>query len=220
MKGKEKFDAGPSKILSRKWKEHEAAIHRRKLDNVKSSISQKNQRPYYIKNPTLLAAKRAKKEVLAEERYTEIERENRILLEKMSSIMSKQKPSLYRPPQTAIMIKRSLNRNRRKIEFEKITSENEKILKRLQKKTATYSVERWEEQFAKQKEYRDIKSENPYEYGKGVTSSIMERHRISTATDSMGLRQRGTTIEQEVATLPRIGTGGESHRRMRSTFNS
>ena len=40
MKGKEKFDAGPSKILSRKWKEHEQAMHRRKLDSVKSNFSQ------------------------------------------------------------------------------------------------------------------------------------------------------------------------------------
>lgn len=148
MKGKEKFDAGPSKILSRKWKEHEAELHRKKLNNVKSSISQSKQRPYAHKHPSLLAAKRAKREVIAEERYTEIERENRILLEKMSNIMQKQKPSLYRPPETQVMMKRSLNRNRRKIEFEKITLENDKILKRLQKKTATYSVERWDKDFA------------------------------------------------------------------------
>ena len=66
------------------------------------------------------------------------------------------------------MVKRSLNRNRRKQEFDKITLENEKILKRLQKKTATYSVEKWDKEFKKNIKYRNLKSENPYEYGKGT----------------------------------------------------
>lgn len=39
----------------------------------------------------------AKKEAMLERRYTEIERENRILLEKMSNIMQNPKPSLYNP---------------------------------------------------------------------------------------------------------------------------
>ena len=30
--------AGPSKILERKWKEKEAALHRRKISSVKGSI--------------------------------------------------------------------------------------------------------------------------------------------------------------------------------------
>ena len=81
--------------------------------------------------------------------------------------MQKQQPSLYKPPQPAVMVKRSLNRNRRKMEFDKITLENEKILKRLQKKTATYSVERWEGDYQKNIKYRELKSENPYEFGKG-----------------------------------------------------
>ena len=66
MKGREKFDAGPSKLLSRKWKEHEAAIHRRKLDSVKSNFSQQYQKPYSHANLNFLAAKRAKREVQAE----------------------------------------------------------------------------------------------------------------------------------------------------------
>ena len=81
------------------------------------------------------------------------------------------------------------------MEFDKITLENEKILKRLQKKTATYSVERWEGQYQKNIKYRELKSENPYEFGKGEERSILERHRMSTATESMGFRQRGHTLD-------------------------
>ena len=62
------------------------------------------------------------------ERYTEIERENRILLEKMSNIMQKQQPSLYKPP---IKPKTSLNRDIRRKELVKITLENQAFLKRL-----------------------------------------------------------------------------------------
>ena len=54
-------------------------------------------------------------------RYTEIERENRILLEKMSNIMQNPKPSLYNPMRVE---KASLNRAQRKKELMKITVEN------------------------------------------------------------------------------------------------
>ncbi len=64
-------------------------------------------------------------------RYTEIERENRILLEKMSNIMQKNKPNLYNPNRVE---KASLNRVQRKNELMKITVENQAILKRLQEK--------------------------------------------------------------------------------------
>jgi hypothetical protein len=60
-----------------------------------------------------------------------------------------------------IMIKRSLNRNVRKQELIKITQENQAILKRLQAKQATYSVEKWEDQFQMAERYRMMHSENP-----------------------------------------------------------
>jgi len=62
-----------------------------------------------------------KKEALMEQRYTEIERENRILLEKMSNIMQSNKNHLYNPN---LGQKRSLNREVRRRELIKITLEN------------------------------------------------------------------------------------------------
>jgi len=61
-------------------------------------------------------------------KYGEIERENRILLEKMSNIMQDTKPKLYNPKRFEVG---SLNRDRRKKELVKITVENQAILKRL-----------------------------------------------------------------------------------------
>lgn len=95
--------------------------------------------------------RQTKREVMNEHRFAEIERENRILLEKMSNIMQKPKPSLYNPK---IVIKPSMNREIRRKELIKITIENQAILKRLQAKGATYSVEKWEKDFEKSVRYR------------------------------------------------------------------
>ena len=70
----------------------------------------------------------ANREVMKEHRFAEIERENRILLEKMSNIMQKPKPSLYNPK---IVVKPSMNRDIRRKELIKITIENQAILRRL-----------------------------------------------------------------------------------------
>ena len=82
------------------------------------------------------------------ERYTEIERENRILLEKMSNIMQNPKPNLYSMGMGGVStygpgsfgagftagpgVKKSLNREKRRRELVKITQENQAFLKRLQ----------------------------------------------------------------------------------------
>jgi len=57
-----------------------------------------------------------------------------------------------------------LNHEKRKRDLMKITIENQAILRRLQAKNATYSVEKWESQFKEQIRYRDNISEAPYEF--------------------------------------------------------
>jgi len=122
------------------------------------------------------------------ERYTEIERENRILLEKMSNIMQNSKPNLYASGKSTNYFhpfhlasqfqKKSLNRDQRRKELIKITIENQAILKRLQKKSATYSVEKWENEFALQTRYRDMVCENPYEFGDGLGLARKAQDRV------------------------------------------
>lgn len=72
--------------------------------------------------------RQAKKDADQERKYTEIERENRILLEKMSNIMMDGKPKLYNPKRFEVG---SLNREKRKRDLVKITVENQAILRRL-----------------------------------------------------------------------------------------
>jgi hypothetical protein len=124
------------------------------------------------------------------ERNSEIERENRILLEKMTSILQNQKApgatntmtSVINPQLTGmgvsrdgtqqnffaassmqgstLMNKKSLNRDARKRELMKITMENQKILQRLQDRSSIYNVTKW----AKENECRKKLLNNICEY--------------------------------------------------------
>jgi hypothetical protein len=107
-------------------------------------------------------------------RYTEIERENRILLEKMSNIMQSNKSGLWSQQQT----KPSLNREQRKRELLRITLENQAILKRLQEKQPTHSVTAWERQYQDVVKYRENICEQPYVFD---LQNSRQRYMLSTA---------------------------------------
>lgn len=132
-----------NKLLAKKWREKERKIHMQRLKSVKPTLDL--QRPKTFKH----LKSRAKKEQMLEDRYTEIERENRILLEKMTSIMQKpnRTSSSFSSERFALQsaqMKKSLNRASRKQELLKITLENQAILRRLQDKNSNYNVARWE----------------------------------------------------------------------------
>lgn len=62
--------------------------------------------------------------------------------------------------------KKSLNREARRRHLIKITQENQAILRRLQAKQATYSVERWDKDYHHASIYRGNVSQQPaYEFG-------------------------------------------------------
>jgi len=64
----------------------------------------------------------------------------------MSNIMQDTRPKLYNPKRFEVG---SLNRDKRKKDLVKITVENQAILKRLQEKQPTYSVNKWKEEYSK-----------------------------------------------------------------------
>lgn len=116
---------------------------------------------------------------MLEERYTEIERENRILLEKMTNILQNQKgahvgglPAIQSQMQGTSVFsqsnmtlgqpKKSLNREARKRELLKITVENQQILKRLQDKQPSYNVNRWAKEDKERKKILNYICEYPY----------------------------------------------------------
>ena len=93
--------------------------------------------------------KNAKKAQLMEERYAEIERDNRLLLEKMSFIMRHATLDNDKPKKNA----HSLNREQRKRELQRITRENQNILTRIQAAEPTYDHLLWAEHEKQHREY-------------------------------------------------------------------
>ncbi|CAL1173844.1 unnamed protein product [Cladocopium goreaui] len=99
-----------------------------------------------------------KKEQMMEDRYTEIDRDNRILLKKMTEIMKQQTTF---PPAERKSGPTSLNRDARKKELMRITRENQSILKRIQQAQPVYNHVEWEDQHRRNVTYLRNKCEFP-----------------------------------------------------------
>ena len=136
--------AYPSKILKKKWQQRDFAIHKDKLQHVRGQTD--TSQPLSLKFPLLKSKKRQIQEgkQMSEidknvDQLTEIERENRLLYEKMSIIMTNnmeesliiQKPmknltTLNESGNSSLNLnsKRSLNKMFRQREIKKINREN------------------------------------------------------------------------------------------------
>ena len=86
-----------------------------------------------------------KRDQLLEDRYMEIDRSNRILLQKMSEIMRNAAPTsaVSQPPKKPPPV--SLNKQLRKTELERINQENQMLLKRIQRAQPMYDHVKWEQ---------------------------------------------------------------------------
>jgi len=136
-----------NKHLDDKWVKHCQRLHKQKLKQMKPAIDNKPP-PKFVH-----LAQNLKKQQMDEERYSQIERDNYILLDKMSYIMTH--PQLldekYMGP--PVTFGKSLNKEYRKRELMRITEENLQILRRIQHKEPYYSHLDWEEQAARDEEY-------------------------------------------------------------------
>lgn len=110
-----------------------------------------------------------KREQMLEERYSEIDRENRILLQKMSDIMRHPTFSVPKEPKGPV----SLNRDFRKAELIRITQENQAILKRIQQAQPIYNHVEWEESHRKNASYLQNCCEYPLTLHRGGGGSGM-----------------------------------------------
>lgn len=125
-----------NKICAKRLEQRRHEMHRARVRNVRSLVD--------TSEPTAIQMDHVrinlKREQQLEERYSEIDRENRILLNKMSNIMRQQGPPVdERPPGP-----QSLNRDFRKKELLRITKENQSILKRIQQAQPQYNHVEWE----------------------------------------------------------------------------
>jgi E3 ubiquitin-protein ligase TRIP12 len=108
-----------------------------------------------------------KREQLLEERYYEIDRENRILLSKMSDMRNTSYTNdraKSGPP--------SLNRDSRKTELMRITQENQAILKRIQQAQPVYNHVAWEDSYRRSGTYLRNTAEYPIVLSKRSSSRV------------------------------------------------
>jgi len=160
-----------NRFLSKKWEERNQEVHMEKLRSMRPTVDA-NSPPVFAHT-----VKKAKREQLLEERYTEIERENRLLLEKMSSIMS------GRPVRTRSVKKRSLNQESRKRELVKISQENQALMRRLQDRQPSYNIQKWEGERKQTERLLQNICEFPYKLGV-KTFTVEEGRRRFGSVDS------------------------------------
>jgi len=147
--------------------------HKANLATVRCSIDNKPpQRFAHLQ-------KNQKKEQMMEERYAEIERDNRYLLEKMSHIM---RNNTMDNQNDSIQYSKSLTKEARKREMKKITSENQEILRRIQHAEPTYDHMAWEEDARRHEGYMKNLCELPITIGPLSAAEEAQHHMAQTRT--------------------------------------
>lgn len=129
-----------SKICAKRMEQRAHDLHRDRVRNIKKQVD--------TNEPGAIAMEHVrnnlKREQMLEERYSDIDRENRILLKKMSEIMKNPATPRDGPDSARSAGPQSLNRDARKKELLRITKDNQLILKRIQQAQPVYNHVEWE----------------------------------------------------------------------------
>jgi hypothetical protein len=140
-----------NRICDEKWTDRAYKIHRQKLNKVKPSIDNKSP-PMY---PHLY--QKLKKAQSEEERCTQIERDNRTLVRRMTDIMQR---SALDTHNNAKFI--SMNKETRKRELMRVTQENQQLLRRIQQRQPTYNHLKWEQDRERNEQICERICRHPY----------------------------------------------------------
>jgi E3 ubiquitin-protein ligase TRIP12 len=133
-----------SKMLAKRWDDSSYSLHRSKLRHAKATVDTRPPKTYMHLQLKL------KKLQMEEERLATVERDNRILLEKMSHIMR----TRGRVDNSNDYEHKSLNRTKRQQELLRIAHENQAILKRISAKQPVYDRESWKNDYDQSLQYR------------------------------------------------------------------
>ncbi|XP_071335781.1 sperm axonemal maintenance protein CFAP97D1 isoform X2 [Trachinotus anak] len=128
-----------SKYLQQKWDKASYDLHRRKVKSAKPTINTTPPKTYGH------LALKLKKQKLEEEWALKIQRENNILMEKISHIMR----TTGGVDNRNYYDRKSLGKEKRQLEFLRITKENQMILFRLSQCRPHYNVSSWHEDWLK-----------------------------------------------------------------------
>lgn len=136
-----------NRLVTKRHREQERKLHKSKLASAKSCTDTTVPSVYAFGHLRV----NMKKEQLLEERYSEIDRTNQILLQKMTEIL--RQPSLPPITQRSPRGPASLNKDSRRRELVRITNENQNILKRIQEAQPVYNHVQWEASWRKSERY-------------------------------------------------------------------
>ncbi|XP_041482796.1 sperm axonemal maintenance protein CFAP97D1-like [Lytechinus variegatus] len=134
-----------NRLLQQRWDQKYYDEHRQKVKEAKPMVDTKAPTTYVHLHLKL------KKLQLEEERLAVIERDNRILLEKMSVIMR----TRGRVDNRNNYIHRSLNREKRQRELLRVTRENQEILRRILAREPEYNHLEWDRQWEENEQFMD-----------------------------------------------------------------
>jgi len=141
-----------NRVIKKKRDESTYAMHVERLQTIKRSSSQtfgmQNKDMQLIKNSSILRQNNRKREVQEELNKQKVERENRILLDKMTEIVNcltfTTFPNINKK---SVPKMKSLNEHVRRTEIVRITSENFGIVKRIQQQQSIYNTREWDREF-------------------------------------------------------------------------
>jgi Hemingway/CFA97 len=175
-----------NKKLSKIWNEKNQNIHITNLRKIKSRVD--------VRSPSQFSHLKfkAKNFMLKEERCTEIERENKILFEKITQI-SKNSSSLRKLP----IIQKSLNKEARKRKLVQITIENQAMMRRIEGKKSSYNHENWECHRKQVEKMLANICEYPYRLGSTQKDFRFKSYnqQLESPKTSQGLRRAQDSIE-------------------------
>lgn len=167
-----------NKITYKRYVDKCQQLHRDRLKKIKSTLDNKPPKKHKHLRRNL------KREQMMEERFATIERENRILLSKMSEIMQK---NTLDNKNKSIKYSHSLNKASRQRELRRITNENQAILQRIQRREPVYNHYQWEEERLANERYL----KNIMEYPGGAGDSTLPRDAGAIGTTSMAVGLMG-----------------------------
>ncbi|XP_045200566.2 sperm axonemal maintenance protein CFAP97D1-like isoform X1 [Mercenaria mercenaria] len=191
-----------NKLLQMKWDQTYYKEHRRLVKEAQPMVDTKAPATYMHLHLKL------KKLQLEEERLATIERDNRILLEKMSYIMR----TRGRVDNRNNYEYKSLNREKRQRELLRVTKENQAILKRIMMRKPEYSAHKWQREWEENQTFMDNISHFPKDWWiEEKQNTTMSRTSLNRSkTFANGDRQRTMSVENSPygKQLPGFSRGG------------
>ena len=169
--------------------------HRQKLAGIKAGVDHNAPKMY----PHLY--QKLKKAQLEEERCSDIERDNRTLVKRMTEIMQRSGIDSVKP---ASMVA-SLNGVRRKQELSRITQENHSLMRRIQERQPTYSHLQWEQDRERNEQLCERICKYPYRPGNAASPGSTARSGSAPQYASLAdqpTSSAGTTKQQQESLPP------------------